>query len=54
MASPCTDGSAILVNPAALAFQQGVLGVGVAGIRNASTFSGLFAARASAKTSRSF
>lgn len=38
VADPCADGSAIFYNPAGLAFQSSVLGVGASIIRNGHTF----------------
>lgn len=38
VASPCVDGSAVLFNPAALAMQPSVVGVGVTGIRTSGDF----------------
>ena len=38
VARPCEDGSAVLFNPAAIAQQPSVIGVGWTGIRNGGTF----------------
>jgi long-chain fatty acid transport protein len=38
VAAPCTDGSAVLFNPAALAQQQSVLGLGITGITTGGSF----------------
>lgn len=38
VASPCEDGSAVLFNPAALAFQPNLFGIGVTGVRSPGRF----------------